>query len=294
MEIRNKLYPYPVLAYFSDDYKSGAFDVVIDLSKDGYNICVDFIATLTSAGLKELIQCGQAVYAYHLECAQTGFRQVVLTDTIEKRHKLSNKHIRGRLQICPFIVAMKDIPNYDNVEFHDDYAGYSFDIEAGCVLAVGKQVNADIFTEIDDFADIPSIFSVVRNADASVKQMLVDMYSQKIVIKLPLNDYYSFKQLNKAPVTQAILRSLIIIPSLVYVLEELRSKEIPEREEFHVYSWYRSISKKLLKDFDCNIECDEFDQNNMLELAQKLINDPLSDAFEILTGGFGTTGEEEE
>mgnify|MGYP001092376556 CR=1 FL=1 len=26
MEIRYKLYPYPVLAYYSDDYKDGSFD----------------------------------------------------------------------------------------------------------------------------------------------------------------------------------------------------------------------------------------------------------------------------
>ena len=35
MEIRYKLYPYPVLAYYSDDYKDGSFDTTIDLQKDG-------------------------------------------------------------------------------------------------------------------------------------------------------------------------------------------------------------------------------------------------------------------
>lgn len=37
MEIRYKLYPYPVLAYYSDDYKDGSFDTTIDLQKDGYS-----------------------------------------------------------------------------------------------------------------------------------------------------------------------------------------------------------------------------------------------------------------
>lgn len=45
MEIRYKLYPYPVLAYYSDDYKDGSFDTTIDLQKDGYNIRIDFIST---------------------------------------------------------------------------------------------------------------------------------------------------------------------------------------------------------------------------------------------------------
>ena len=65
MEIRYKLYPYPVLAYYSDDYKDGSFEATIDLRKDGYNIRIDFMASLTNEGLKRLIQTGQARYAYH-------------------------------------------------------------------------------------------------------------------------------------------------------------------------------------------------------------------------------------
>lgn len=59
MEIRYKLYPYPVLAYYSDDYKDGSFDTTIDLQKDGYNIRIDFMASLTNEGLKKLIHDGQ-------------------------------------------------------------------------------------------------------------------------------------------------------------------------------------------------------------------------------------------
>lgn len=91
MEIRYKLYPYPVLAYYSDDYKDGSFEATIDLRKDGYNIRIDFMASLTNEGLKRLIQTGQARYAYHLECAQTGFREVVTTDKVSESCVLSDQ-----------------------------------------------------------------------------------------------------------------------------------------------------------------------------------------------------------
>lgn len=71
MEIRYKLYPYPVLAYYSDDYKDGSFEATIDLRKDGYNIRIDFMASLTNEGLKRLIQTGQARYAYDCTTAIT-------------------------------------------------------------------------------------------------------------------------------------------------------------------------------------------------------------------------------
>ena len=49
MEIKYKLYPYPVLSSYSDDYKNGSFDATIDVVRDGYNYRLDFLATLTYA-----------------------------------------------------------------------------------------------------------------------------------------------------------------------------------------------------------------------------------------------------
>lgn len=284
MEIRYKLYPYPVLAYYSDDYKDGSFEATIDLRKDGYNIRIDFMASLTNEGLKQLIQTGQARYAYHLECAQTGFREVVTTDKVSESCVLSDKKICGKLQICPFIVAVQDITGYNNPGFHDDYSGAAFEIEAGCVLAVGRQVNATITKETEDLANTPSVFSI----------MIVGIDGQKIVIKLPLNDYYSYKQLAKAPITQPVLNAITIIPALTYALEELKCRSIEEREELSECIWYRTVRKALLTKFDVDIESDDFNQQNMVVLAQRLINDPLAEAFKVLCDGFGTTGGNEE
>lgn len=38
----------------------------------------------------------------------------------------------------------------------------------------------------------------------------------------------------------------------------------------------------------------DFNQQNMVVLAQRLINDPLTEAFKVLCDGFGTTGGDEE
>lgn len=290
MEIKYKLYPYPVLSTYSNDYKAGNFDVTIDIVRDGYNLRIDFMATLTSADLSTYIKTGKAKYVYHLECAQTGFRTVVQTAKISEIYNLSNKVVNGKLQICPFIVATDDISGYSSADFHEDYQGISFDIEAGCVMAVGKMVTVDISKDIDELANTPSIFSIIRNADASCNEMLVDMTGRKIQIKLPLNDYYSFKQLSKTPQAQALLNSLTVLPALIYVLEELKHMSIDERAENSESLWYRVLSKTLLTQFDCNIESATYDDCNCIELAQKLINDPVSDAFHMLTTSFGDAG----
>ena len=110
MEIRYKLYPYPVLAYYSDDYKGGGFDTTIDLQKDGYNIRIDFMASLTNEGLKKLIQDGRAQYVYHLECAQTGFRKVVITANVVESCVLSDKKYAASCRYVPLSLRLKILP----------------------------------------------------------------------------------------------------------------------------------------------------------------------------------------
>lgn len=295
MEIKYKLYPYPVLSSYSDDYKNGSFDVTIDPVRDGYNIRLDFLATLTCQSLLECLKRGDAKYVYHLECAQTGFRTVVQTDEISTSYTLYRQTVNGKLQICPFIVAVKDLKGYSSADFHDDYQRETFDIEAGCVMAVGKMATVDITKNIDDLANTPSIFSITPNPDTNCSQMLVDMSQRKIMIKLPWKDYANYRALRSLPEAQSVLNSLTIIPALVYVFGQLRVQSIEERNLNNSDTlWYRVLSKTLSTQFNCDIESAQFDSQNFLELAQKLVNDPLADAFKFLTTSsnpFGGDGE---
>ncbi len=294
MEIKYKLYPYPVLSSYSDDYKQGTYEVTVDVVKDGYNLRVDFIANLTSNGLKDLIKAGRAKYVYHLECAQTGYRKVVITDNVAESYIIENKLVCGKLQICSFVIAVEDITGFTTDDFHADYSGVVFDIEAGCVMAVGSMVTVDISKDIDDLANTPSIFSIIRNADVSCREMLIDPGLRKIIIKLPLEDYYCYKKLAITPQYQPVLNSLTVIPALTYVLGTLQLMKPEERMENQDILWYKTISKALLTKFDCDIESEEFKSKNALELAQKLINDPISDAFRILTSSFSVSGGDDE
>lgn len=294
MDIRFKLYPYPVLAYYSDDYINSNFDVLIDPVKDSYNIKINFLAEINNKELKQFISEGKAQFVYHLECAQTGFRTVACTSRNEFVQPIPDKNLNGRLQVCPFIVATKDIPNYVNESFHEDYRGFKFNIEAGCVMAIGKQVNIDIEKDINDLANTPSVFSITKNADNTVIGMVVDMDQNKIVIKLPEKDYYNYKSIKDELAVQPILNSLIIIPALTYVLEELNHRAATERFEYDSYVWYRAIKKALLSQFNCDIESENFSALNMLETSQKIINTPLSDALHTLSNGYGSLKEEEE
>lgn len=294
MEIRPKLYPYPVLSYYSDDYVDSNFDAIIAPIRDGYNIRLDFLAEVNNAGLSELLASGKAKIIYHLECAQTGYRVAISTEENEFSHIIDNKMISGRLQVCPFIVAETEIPEYINTNFHEDYRGFKFTIEEGCIMAVGKQVNINIDKDISDLSNTPSVFSIIKNSDKLALGMVVDFNYKRILIKLPEKEFINFKSLKGQPLIQSVLNSLVIIPALTYVLGEVSKRKPSERYEYSSYSWYRAIKKSLAKNFNCDIESDIFSELNMLELAQKLINVPLSDALQTLSSGYSYNSEEED
>lgn len=294
MDIRYKLYPYPVLSQFSDDYRDSTFQTAIEAEKEGYALKITCLGITDNKELLDAIASGKAKYVYHLECSQTGFREIISTSQEEAVRIIPDKNLNGRLQICPFIVASTDIVEYVNESFHEFYSGFKFNIEQGCVLAIGEQVNVDVEKELSDLANTPSVFSIIKNSDDSIQEMLVDIHQNKILIKLPEIDYLNLKSIKNNYDVQPVLNSLTVVPALIYALEEVVIKDPEERDEFSIYSWYRSVRKALNQKFQCDIEGEEFAEQNMLSLAQKLINTPLSDALQYLWDGYGNSDEEDD
>ena len=188
-----------------------------------------------------MIDEGTARFVYHLECAQTGFRKVVETKDKLTDYILSYKEVCGKLQICPFIVAKQDIAEYTNEAFHEDYQGLTFSVEAGCILAVGKQINADIEKEIDDLSNVPSIFAILKNLDENESSMIVNTDEQKIRILLPAGDFEKYSFINRAPSLQPVLYSMVIIPALYYALVRVQKTNHAERYEFDRSGWYNLV-----------------------------------------------------
>lgn len=285
MVIKYRMFPYPVLADFLDDYRDSRFDTTIDISKDGFNIRVDFNTILRNPELQTLVDTGKAKFVYHLECSQTGFRKVIQTSEKICFDTLSYHEVRGKLEICALIVAIQDIDEYTNALFHEDYAGTTFSIEAGCILAVGRQIYMIIEKDRDDLSNIPSIFSIIPKVDNTVKHMIVDTQdaSGKIVIQIPMRDFTVYDLLNESTKIQPVLNSIVIIPALIVALEQVKATPCDSRYELESFGWYITIRKVLAERFSCNIESEDFENWDIVELAQKLINEPLHDALIELT-----------
>ena len=135
MEIKYKLYPYPVLWDKNDDYKKPSkFSVEVEAREDFKNIKLKISFLLRDKEIEKLIKENKAEYVAHIEATSTYFREIVTTRENEINYDLRDKDILGRLQINFFILAKQDIKNYRNNNFNVDYSSETFNLKKGNII----------------------------------------------------------------------------------------------------------------------------------------------------------------
>lgn len=282
MQLRSRFYTYPVITDEADFYVDSSFETDVEQVIDGYNIKLILKAKLVNAELEELLATGKVVFAHHIECTQTCYRKVVLTDAELKEFVLRDGDVNGLVQVCSFLVANENIEKYSNSLFAQDYKGFRFNIERGCIMAVGSQINLRINKVRDDLANTSSIFSIVPNMDESVTDIKINTGSYKIVISLPKETFSVYSNMSTFMDIQPVMHSMIIIPALVYALTEIKESR-NQLYTYEDYRWFRSLRKACEK---MNVQFNEevLANVNTFELAQKLIDSPIPKAMSYLRG----------
>lgn len=295
MFIKYRLYPYPVLAYFNDDYIDSKFDVLAQCNNNGYDIEITINVDIENDMLLRMVEQGRASIVYHLECAQSGYREIRKSDKLQEKIVIKDSQLNGELYFCPFILANETIVNYYNEKFNPDYTKPIKLIEKGCILAVGKQYNWGILKKKTDLIKSASPFRIIKNMDTSVSEMVVEYESNNhIIIKLCEKDLSIYKSMKDDPGVRDILNSAIVVPALLYVLGKLSTMDEDTMEaDFGGQSWFVSIKQTLEKSF--KIRVSSLKDENIFILAQKMLRTPLNNALEQLsTVGSKDNGEEDE
>lgn len=277
MHIKAKLYPYPVLADFNDDYVSSKFNVEISVQLYPNELVVLFRPTLANVQIQQLINDNKAKIMVHIECPLTSFRKLIDIPNEGIEYKIPADSIEGPMSFCPFIIATSEINNYTNDDLNKDYEGATFDFEKGNILAIGKEVQTRVEKENDDLASVPSIFAVTEIKDENKNEIVIDNTGNKINIQLPSKTFQEFKIAMSNPSSMAVIHAMTIIPALMKCFSDMKSKP----EEFYLYEdkrWFRALKKALKKiNFDLNEETilslDSFD------IAEKLMDSTTNRAI---------------
>ncbi len=269
MHIKAKLYPYPVLASFNNDYLDSDFDINCEESILDDTIKLVLTPNLNNNGLFKLIKKGDAEFVMHIECSLTSYRHAIRVPYEGCELKLPMDSIEGLIFMCPFIIAKNDISGYTNEKLNSDYDGVSFDFDKGSILALGTEKMLTPEKANDDLDNLPSIFSVVEVKDTTFTESKFNFTGDKIIISLPSTVFRKFiAQNNSNPDAVPVLHSMLLIPALIQALDEVKYSQ-----EYYMYEtrrWYMSIQKACSK-IGIILDEDAIKNKDTFELAQILM-----------------------
>ena len=279
MDIKYKLYPYPVLFSGTDDYVNSSFQFKVDLKKGIHELRFTFTMELENKGMNEKIKEGLAEYLIHIECPQTCYRIVVATGETIATKKIHEQYLNGKVSICAFVVACTDLTAYTNKDFNPDYRGITFSIDKGGIMAIGGQYDVNIVKDTEELAKVPSIFTICKYAADAEESMKIDMDGDKIVIALSDSSFQNYKMLSNMPSLLPVFHAMIIVPALIFVFEVMRREGI---EEYENRRWYTAIKKTLAK-YEIALNHDSLTDMASYDLAQKLLDFPIDRALQAIT-----------
>jgi hypothetical protein len=290
MEIKYRLYPYPVLWDKNDDYKKPSkFLAEVEAKENFKNIKLKINFLLKDKEIEKLIKENKAEYVIHIEAPSTYFRELISTRETEINYDLKDNDILGRLQISFFILAKEDILNYKNSNFNEDYSGESFNLKKGSIVAIADSYRFDIEKNDDNLEKVSSIFSICQKETVEQTGMTVDMNSDKIRIALNKPDYINYHQLSQNSNNINIINSVIIFPALIFIFEQLK-KDFDDND-FDDYKWFRAL-EKIFKKNNLSLNKELLENQLSIDLAQRILNYPVERAFNSLKDG--NDGDDEE
>lgn len=279
MQIKPRLYPHPVLAWFADDYMSCMYQPAINVEGNKGFFKISMTCRTSSKSLNSLIAEKKAAFAIHVECSATRYRALFSSFEGAFEVDIPVGDLEGKVDVCRLIIAKEDILNYSSPEFHADFSGRSFSIIAGDTLAVAEDVSFPADKKEDELAKLPSIFSVKRNDAEDPNPIDIDISDQKIRVLLMPELHQKFLYLNTDVLMRSTLASEVLLPALVFTLEKISSQS--EYTEFMDLRWYRVLARKL-KEEGVDITDLSNSQETTLVLANQLLGNPLSNSLKDL------------
>lgn len=281
MKIMNRLFTYPVLNEFDNGYNDCVFNVEFGNEMIGIDtLRLKFNIGNTSQSLLQLIHDGKAEYLFHLENSSTAFRIAKKSIATREQIDIPISKLNGTLETVVFVVAKEDLNDYYSEEFDPAYEGTSFNISKGSILAYQNLNDLEIEKDPEDFRTFNSIFVIKKILSDVDLPLNIKLEGDKIIIELSSSVYDNYIKCNGLLANKFLLNSLVILPTLIYVIEELRQEDGVEMYE--KYKWFKSLEYSFSKrGIDLRDELNGVEKNS-LQLAQEMMELPLGKAINQL------------
>jgi len=275
-------YPYPILREKKTDYQTSTFTAQLSKKnlKDGY--IINAIYSVSNSEIQQLIEDKKAAYALQIQCVSTWFRKLEISSSSIQEFKLSSNLIHERVDMCPCIIALEEIKDFNNSDFSEDFEGISFSVNPGEVLAIGERQKFDAIYKDDIIKKGDPIVHFINDEQASV--MFCEYDFDTIRIHLPKQQNEKYNRIGtyegwKVPVLNAIY----VIPAIAMGIEEIyKDTCLGGSGTLERWSWYKTLKVMILrkaKDVE-NVYLKML--SDPIKTAQMLMNDNSAQALDII------------
>lgn len=279
MQIRNRLFSYPVYSSSVDDYKVNSFSFDYEVESNEEMLNIKYKVNLANKYIFNQLQTNIINLTLLVECAKTAYRNLFVLQDFNGTVSIPTSALSAKVELCCLLIANKDFIINSKNGISDDYSNNTFEIKKGYIVGFDNLYSFIVDKDKEDDAKASSILSVVKKLDLE-DYMDVDLDNDnKIKIQLGDEMYQRFVQLqgqDKLPV----VHSMIVLPTLVFVIDQLKDSEA--RNTYQDYYWYRCIAK-MLENLHMGIDSIAFANKTSLAIAQELLKLPLKNALINLT-----------
>lgn len=267
------------------------FNVNYEQTMQGVNsLKLSFKIEMTCQDLEKMILNGQAEYVIHLECTTTAYREVLYSVSNYIEHEIPIGRVNGRLEAVAFIILKKRVTNFYSEDWVEDFNGVTFDLLQGSILAYKNLESLLLTKDYEEFSNANSIFTVYKRITDDDKPAEISLDSSKIRIGLGTRDYDTYARYSVKTELQAIFNSMLILPALVYVFEELKQEN--GEELYRNKEWFLALEKSYAKRGISLMDEVLNSDKESYQLAQEAMELPISKALNQIPAFFDTIEED--
>ena len=242
----NKAYPHPVLRPESTDYPHAEFQVELTIERIETETAVRVTAEfeLSEPDLLRLVEHGDAEYVLLVRSAATHHRSCHRSPDPRIVEEFANGRLSGTTEVRGLLVASRDLLAFQAQGWHADYAGETFEVGAGDVLAEDEPKECTIDTAEE--APINSIVVIRRDEALTDGEWQCDFGGDLVEVRMSVRDYQRFmdaRERYSGTPELAYIMNAVYLPALVYVLQ--RADAEAEDGELDDRRWYRSLDRRL-------------------------------------------------
>lgn len=271
MDISKISLPYPVLG-LGDDIEPLPQIIDFSIGQDNNYFYIDIQFNINNLDIEKLVTDGFAEYVCEINCVSTLLRKCFSSSEQKFHVRISKQEVQKTVTIQTAVIVKRSILNYTNNGFHDDYKGYTFNLEPGDVLAVIRQDKFEADVKYDKLKAVGSFMEINEQPDG--KGTAFNLEGDKIEILLPKELYNDYKTKIRGNRDFAhIIHSSLVFNALVFALNNY--------DKYENRLWARTLNVRMASDRSLQ-KFSLGDPEDSMNLAQALLGDPYKRLFTCL------------